>query len=124
MLSPGILFPAGYLVLYLSTNIYLNSDFKKNLSQSFNTATDNNWQISVKSLKSGLFLDSVTLDHIELKKREMPERNNKETDRTIIIKTLEIPYPDLQKLLFSSTERLSSIQTVHEKIIAKEPGIQ
>ena len=124
MLSPGILFPAGYLVLYISTNIYLNSDFKKNISRSFNTATGDNWQISVKSLKSGLFLDSVTLNHIELTKRGMADQSNKVTYRTITIKRLEIPYPDLQKLLFSSAERLSSTQTVYEKILAREPGIQ
>ncbi len=52
MLSPGILFPAGYLLVYLSTNIYLNADFKKNLSTSVNQSTGNTWHISIKSLKS------------------------------------------------------------------------
>jgi hypothetical protein len=39
MLSPGVLFPAAYLLVYTSTNIYLNADFKKNLARSVKQTT-------------------------------------------------------------------------------------
>ena len=120
MLSPGMLFPAGYLFVYLSINIYLNADFKKNLAQSINQTTGNTWNISINSLKSGLVLDSVTLDHIELTPVAHPENNGQKRNHAITIKTLEIPCPELEKLLFSSKERLSSTKTVCEKILADE----
>ena len=124
MLSPGILFPAGYLLVYLSINIYLNADFKKNLVQSVNRSTGNTWQISITSLKSGLVLNSVTLDHIELTPVAQSENHGQQRNQAIIIKTLEIPCPELEKLLFSSEERLSSTKTVCEKILADEHLIQ
>ncbi len=124
MLSPGMLFPAGYLLVYLSTNIYLNADFKKNLSQSVNQATGNTWQISIKSVKSGLILNSVTLHHIELTPIGRHENNGQGTNHTITIKTLEIACPELQNLLFSRTERLLSTKTVCEKILSEEHLIQ
>jgi hypothetical protein len=123
MLSPGMLFPAGYLLVYFSINIYLNADFKQNLSRSVNSATGNTWQISIKSLKSGLELNTVTLDHIELTPVAQPE-NHGQRHQAIIIKTLEIPCPELEKLLFSSKERLSSTKTLCDKILADKHLIQ
>ena len=68
MLSPGVLFPAAYLFLYLSTNIYLNADFKTNLSKSVERATGNTWQTNISSIKPGWGFDSMTLNHVELTK--------------------------------------------------------
>jgi hypothetical protein len=118
MLSPGMLFPAGYILVYLSINIYLNADFKQNLSRSVSSATGNTWNISIKSLKSGLVLDSVTLNQIELTPVANPESNRQSSNDAITITTLEIPCPKLEKLLFSSKERLSSTQNICEKILA------
>ena len=120
MLSPGVLFPAGYLLVYLSINIYLNVEFKKNLSQSISQATGNTWQVSIKSLKPGLILDSVTLNHIELTQTRGSEQNVKSPAQTITIQTLNIPCPDLERLLFSHTERVSSTKAFCEKILADE----
>ncbi len=119
MLSPGVMFPSGYLLLYLSTNIYLNGDFKKNLSQSVQKATGNTWHISIKSLQSGLVLDSVILNNIELTKATTPE-NRADTSSTITINTLEIPLPNLQQLLFNSSERLTSTNALCDKILAEK----
>ncbi len=120
LLSPGVLFPAGYLLVYLSTNIFLNADFKKNLAQSVNQATGNSWQVSIKSLKSGLILDSVTLQDIELTPTSAPESNLQHPAHTITIQTLEIPCPNLEKLLFSHTERILSAKVICKKILADE----
>jgi hypothetical protein len=115
MLSPGVLFPAGYLLVYLSTNIYLNADFKNNLSQSINSSTGNTWQISIKSLKSGLVFNSVTLNNIEI-----TPKSQQKSITPIFIETLEIAYPELEKILFSRDARLSSTRAVCEKILADE----
>ena len=120
MLSPGMLFPTAYLLVYLSTNIYLNADFKKNLSQSVTQATGNTWQISIKSLKSDLVMDSVTLNQIELTPIVRPEENGQHTSHPITINKLEIAHPELEKLLFSRRERLSSTKTICDKILAAE----
>ncbi len=114
MLSPGVLFPAAYLLAYLSTNIYLNADFKKNLAQSVSQETGNTWQVSIKSLNSGFILDSVTLNHIELTPAETPACNN----QPITIPTLKIPCPELEKLMFSPSKRLESTQAMCKKILA------
>ena len=120
LLSPGVLFPAGYIFVYLSTNIFLNADFKKNLAQSVNQATGNTWQVSIKSLKSGLILDSVTLHDIELTPTGEPERHQQNFGHTITIQNLEIPCPNLEKLLFSPNERLLSTQVICKKILADD----
>jgi hypothetical protein len=120
MLSPGMLFPAGYILVYLSINTYLNADFKQNLSRSVGRATGNTWHISIKSLKPSLVLNSVTLNQIELTPVTNPKRNRQALNDAITINTLEIPCPELEKLLFSSTERLSSTKEICEKILANE----
>jgi hypothetical protein len=120
MLSPGVLFPAGYLFLYLSTNIYLNAGFKTNLSKSIEKATGNTWKTRITSIKSGWGFDSMTLNHVELTKAANRGMRADDENRTITINTIEIPYPDLQKLLFSSTERLASTNALCEIILAEK----
>jgi len=124
MLSPGILFPAGYLLIYLSSNIYLNTDFKKNLSESINEATGNTWQVSIRSLKSGLILDSITLNNIELTPTKTSESNGQHSNHTITIPTLQMPCPNLEKLLFCRTERVWSMQAICKKILADKRIVQ
>ena len=120
VLSPGVLFPAGYLFLYLSTNIYLNAGFKTNLSKSVERATGNTWKTSITSIKSGWGFDSMTLNHVELTKAANRGMRADDENRTITINTIEIPFPDLQKLLFSSTERRASTNAVCEIILAEK----
>ncbi|NMW20597.1 MAG: hypothetical protein HKK67_02970 [Chlorobiaceae bacterium] len=124
MLSPGVLFPAGYLVLYFSINIYLNADFKNNLSQSVNRATGNTWQTSITSLRSGLVLDTVTLNHIELTRVRLLNDRVQNGSHTITINTIEIPIPSIQKLLYSPAERLSTTNALCEKILAEKRSAQ
>ncbi len=124
LLSPGVLFPAGYLLVYLSTNIFLNADFKKNIAQSVGQATGNTWQVSIKSLKSGLILDSVTLNDIELTPAGAAESNLQHPAHTITIPTLEIPCPNLEKLLFSHADRNLSTNVICKKILADDRIVQ
>jgi hypothetical protein len=118
MLSPGMLFPASYLLIYLSTNIYLNADFKQNLSQSITQLTGNTWQISINSLTSGPVLDSMTLNHIELTPVVRLQNSTQHSNHSITITSLKIACPELQNILFSRQERLSSTKTVCEKILS------
>ncbi len=118
MLSPGMLFPASYLLIYLSTNIYLNTDFKQNLSRSITQVTGNTWQISINSLSSGLILDSVTLNHIELTPVVQSQNSTQQANHAFTIPSLKIAFPELQNILFSREERLSSTKTVCEKILS------
>ncbi|MEI7696057.1 MAG: hypothetical protein WCI64_10495, partial [Chlorobium sp.] len=87
MLSPGILFPAAYLLVYTSTNIYLNAAFKQNLALSVNQATGKAWDTSITSVKAGLILDSVKLNHIIL----APAGRATQNGQSITIKSLNIP---------------------------------
>ncbi len=120
MLSPGVLFPAAYLFLYLSTNIYLNADFKTNLSKSVERATGNTWQTNISSIKPGWGFDSMTLNHVELTKATNRGIRSNDENRTITINNLEIPVPDIQKLLFSNTDRIASTNALCKIIIAEK----
>jgi hypothetical protein len=124
MLSPGILFPAGYLLLYLGTNIYLNQNYKKNLAEAFSQASGNTRQISIQSLKTSLGFDSVTLNNIELS-TTIPVANEESASRhKITITKLNIPSPEVQKLLYSSTTLQISTKNICDKILAEERKIQ
>lgn len=124
ILSPGMLFPASYLLVYLSTNIYLNADFKQNLSRSITQATGNTWHINIKSVKSGLVLNTLTLDTVELTRIAGHNNSGQSTNHAITIKTLEIACPKLQNILFSHKERILSTKTICEKILSDERLVQ
>lgn len=66
-LSPGILFSAGYLIIYLLTNAYLNSEVKNTILREVETGTGNRYTCSVDHLRAGIDLHSVTLRNIELR---------------------------------------------------------
>ncbi|MEI8102222.1 MAG: hypothetical protein WCG61_01690 [Chlorobium sp.] len=115
MLSPGVLFPAAYLLVYTSTNIYLNAAFKHNLAHSVNQATGNTWNTSISSVTAGLILDSIKLNHVTLSPADTTAKNSKR----ITLTTLEIPCNNLQLLLFSPSKRFSSTETISEKILSE-----
>lgn len=118
ILSPGVLFPATYLFVYTSTNIYLNTQFKTNLAQSVKQATGNAWKISIKSLSSDLVLDSVTLNHIELRAAGAPEQPS------VTIPAIEVNCSNLQTLLFSPAKRVSSTELIRKKILSDRHLVQ
>ncbi len=118
MLSPGVLFPAAYLLVYTSTNIYLNTVFKTNLARSVNQASDSTWKITIKSLSSDLILDSVTLKYIKL------TPSGTSAQPPVTIPTIEVNCSNLEKLLFSPAKRASSTQVIREKIFSDGHIIQ
>ena len=118
MLSPGVLFPAAYLLVYTSTNIYLNTVFKTNLARSVNQASDSTWKITIKSLSSDLILDSVTLKYIKL------TPSGTSAQPTVTMPTIEVNCSNLEKLLFSPAKRASSTQVIREKIFSDGHIIQ
>ncbi len=118
VLSPGVLFPAGYFCVYLSTNIYLNTEFKKNLERSVCEASGNTLEISIESLKPGWILDSVTLNAITLTPTGEHVGDRQVSSQPITISTIKIASPDLERVLFSPSERLSSTRAISEKILS------
>ena len=112
-LSPGMLFPAGYLVVYLATNIHLNSSFKENMSQEFLAATENRVSISIGTMRAGLDFRSVTLQKLELK----PAENVSRPSDNVAIPALRIEQLNLCNLLFDRTCREQSVKTITRQIL-------
>ncbi len=113
VLSPGILFPAGYLAVYLATNVHLNSSFKKSMSQEFLAATENRYSISVGTMRADLDLRSVTLQQLEFTTEENLPR---QTDNRPI-PALRIEQLNLCNILFDSTCRQQSVKTITRQIL-------
>ena len=120
ILSPGMLFCAGYLLLYLCTAHSLRVHFKDDLLQSFSQATGNSRQIRFASLKTDFFLDTITLTKIELS----PSGRAKTGSQPIIINTIKINLPDLDTFLFCPATRQSSSKVVCEEILKEERRLQ
>lgn len=99
-LSPGILFSAGYLAMYLLTNAYLNNEFKDTILQEIESATENRYTFSVEHLRAGIDLRSVTLKNLEL--RSVKKQHEGENNSNISIRNLYIKeHINLCNLLFS-----------------------
>ncbi len=123
LLSPGVLFPAAYMLYYLSTNIYLNAGFKANLASSFSQATDNRQQLSIKSIKSDIGLDTFTLNQIVLSE----SGSNAGTGNSapaITIKTLTLDSPSLEKMLISNAAMRSSQEALCRNILNEEERLR
>lgn len=115
MLSPGILFAAGYLIIYLLTNSYLNREFKDDISQAIETATDNRYTFSVEHLRAGLDLHSVTLRHLEL--TPVKKQHQAATKSSVSIQQLCIKQINLCNLLFSKQTAERSTREISRRIL-------
>ncbi len=114
-LSPGILFSAGYLVIYLLTNTYLNREFKDTILQEIETATENRYTLSVEHLRAGIDLQSVTLRNLELK----PVHNqlSAENSGNISIPSLNVGEMNLCNILFSKPCVERSTREISRRIL-------
>ncbi|NTW55737.1 MAG: hypothetical protein HGB20_01675 [Chlorobiaceae bacterium] len=119
MVSPGVLFPAAYLFLYLSSGLFLNGVFKKELQDAYALKTANSRRLAVGSLKLSVTLGSVTLNDITTE----PARASADS-RPRIINAVEIPLPDLADILLFSSARRSSARSVCETVLAEESNGQ
>jgi len=117
-LSPGILFPATYLLVYLSTSTYLNNAFKAELYQSIDRASGQNVTITVKSITPNLQLDTMTLSHIQIIAVERDRNNNNASQKNIKKPKLTVRCPNLQQLLFNKEKRHSSIRVISKTLLA------
>ncbi len=115
LVSPGVLFPAAYLFLFLSAGQFLNGNFKKELQETYALKTANSRRLSVRSLMLSTTLGSVTLHDIETGPVP-PSADN----RPHSINTMEIPLSDLAGILFCNSVRRSSVGSACERILAEE----
>ncbi len=124
ILSPGILFPTAYLLVYLSTSIYLNNAFKTELYQSIDRTSGNMVTIKVESISPNLQLDTMTLRSIDVIPAESAESSNQPSQHIKSTHALAIRCPNLQQLLFNKEKRRSSITVISTILLAKHSCAQ
>ena len=118
-LSPGILFTAGYLVIYLLTNAYLNRELKVSISEAIGSATENRYTLSIEQLRAGLDLHSVTVQYLELTP-VMKTQHHAAANGSVSIRELCIDDLDLCNLLFSKESAEHSTREISRLILAAE----
>lgn len=118
--SPGVLFPAAYLALYLGTDIYLNTDYKKELFRSLSKAAGSASRIEIGTLHTCYKLDIITIDHINIT-FPAPVRGNESWNAgTSSISSVSVPVRNAEKLIFSTAARRSSLDMLCRQIIDRE----
>jgi hypothetical protein len=115
MVSPGVLFPAAYLMLYLLVSIFLETGFKKEICRAYGNASGNSRHLSIGSVKAGLDLCSVTLHDIESRPSNVAEKN-----RTRSINALNIRLCGIGTFLSGGSSRELSARAASEKILDEE----
>jgi len=115
MVSPGVLFPAAYLVLYLSVSAFLNTGFKKELCQSYSVATHDSRRLSIGSLKAGPDLCSVKITGIESTPAQASLNKG-----TRSIRTVDVNLSGIAGFMFSRSARELFIHEACRKILAEE----
>ena len=116
MLSPGILFSTGYFIIYLLTNVYLNSEVKNTILREVEIATENRYTFSVDHLRAGIDLHSVTLWNLELRpvKKQFQSENN---GNTVSIPNIRIKQINLCNLLISKQSLERSTKEISRQIL-------
>jgi hypothetical protein len=118
MLSPGMIFTLAYLLVWLSTNLYLDNTFKSNLKRSFTSDAGVQYKLVVGSLRSRPDLNTLTLKRLEL----IPISNGK-NDRTngpnLQIEELQVPCPDLCLFPFRPSEATVSAHHISREILSQ-----
>jgi len=112
-LSPGILFLTGYLAIYGSLSLYMNSSFKQQLLRYYPQTNGNTYTISVKSIRPAFVLNAITISAIELKPTPLCPQNQRNHLR---LKKLELGFPELEKIPFSRRKRQESTTLICKKI--------
>jgi len=114
-LSPGILFSTGYLLIYLLTNSYLNSEFKKTISRTVEAASDNHYALTIEHLRAGFDLQSVTLEDLGLTpaSQDLPET----AENCFSIRELCLDDINLCNLLFSKKAMERSTKEISKRIL-------
>jgi hypothetical protein len=116
MLSPGVLFAAFYLVVWCSTNIYLDHTFRNNLTRSFSSVAGSRYQLKIGSLGTGPELNFLTLKQLELV--PVPSGSSSPTG-SIMIDKLDIACPDIGFLLIRPSWAEITMQMVSQKLLCR-----
>ncbi len=116
LLSPGTLFSAGYLALYLLTNNYLDRDIRKNLPEAFSKASGYTWKLSVESVRTGHQLNSITMTQLSFIPLEQQSLRTQHP-APISIKELQVPCAHLCTLLFDKQRADSSTRDISAHLL-------
>lgn len=109
MLSPGVLFTAMYLAIWLCTNFYLDHAFRAQLTHAFTSATGSRYRLTIGSLVTGPELGSLTLKKLEV----IPVGPQGPSGLgNVRIETLSISCPDIGLFLI----RPSSAETMTRRV--------
>lgn len=116
MLSPGVLFAAAYLTVWLSTNFYLDHRFREHLTRAFNSASGSRYRLSIGDLDTSLELSSLTLQQLEL----VPvSGNSPEHAHRIRIDKLDISCPEIGLVLFSPSKVDDTTERIARQLICR-----
>ena len=115
LLSPGPLFCAGYLVMYMLTNLHLNGILKEEVATAVETATGHRYDLFIERLSAGFALDSVTLERLEIVPVDGPL--GQRPAESVRIRELRVRHLDLSNLLFSRETAVRSTREISRHIL-------
>ncbi|MCF8270668.1 MAG: hypothetical protein K9I59_01935 [Chlorobium sp.] len=114
LLSPGILFLSGYLVLYGAVSCKLNGTFKEQVQQGYQESNKHAETIRIGSVIPTIGLDALTIRSIELISAPGSPENHR---RHKTLRNISIEAPELQKTLFCKRRLLESASGACETIL-------
>uniref|UniRef100_Q3ATB0 Uncharacterized protein n=1 Tax=Chlorobium chlorochromatii (strain CaD3) TaxID=340177 RepID=Q3ATB0_CHLCH len=107
LLSPGMLFPATYLLLYFSTTLYLNTALKSEVIKTLMPMG----HISVRTVTTDMTLERITLHNVTLQPSAIGESKKPQH-----IRQLTIACPKLIPQLFTKQGRTQTICQVEQAL--------
>lgn len=116
VLSPGMLFAALYLTVWISTNAFLDHRFRELLTRSFDTASGNRYHLSVGELSTGPRLSSLILEHLELLPRTGTVAG---PEKAIIISRIDIDCPEVGLMLFRPSAAEATSRSVSRRLLIR-----
>jgi len=114
LVSPGVLFTAGYLLCYLAATLSLSMGFKTALTRSFEKKTDSALSLSVESLHADPSLNSITLSTVQITPAGTDRANG---PGSLSIASLKVPCPDLLLFPLSKATLESSAESLSGTIL-------
>ncbi|MBF0585572.1 hypothetical protein INT08_08130 [Prosthecochloris sp. N3] len=117
LLSPGILFTAGYLTIYLLTNLYLDNGIRPKLTEAVSRATDDTWNLSFESISSGPAMKSVTINRLTIVPALPPATDTQQGSGIISITELRVPCSHLGTILFDRAHADQSALDISRRIL-------
>jgi hypothetical protein len=112
------MFGTGYLIIWLSTNLYLNHTFKTGLSQAVSSASHKHYRLDIESVKTGPYLNSLTIRNLDLMPSDINPKKKWSNHDVLHIAELEIPCPDICFVLFSPGAASASTQQISREILS------